>query len=308
MNGTVTSCRDANDTALPVIICGWLLSLFAFITNFLVFLVLTAREKLKKNTYTVLVLNLSIADIVVSSCGILQHILKILEQQSDCLCKAVLFFFSNGIFMSVYFTFVLSLNRFLSAASAPWKDKLFDGNRKYILLFLPCLIVSLVNMTFVFVTEEHITTCSLEQLLGANLRTFSIFMVVLNIPILFSTLLVYILAIYSIHKRFTRVMTHVNSQSNAQTNIPDVRKQRHVTAVWTVGAIIVFILIGTTPYLTVFLVFAMRIEVPSGARVAATAVFYITSALNPVFYTWRLKEFRTEIRAIVCCHFRSVNA
>ena len=293
--------NDNDDFGVAVYIFGMILSFVNFFTNFLILIVFSIRPKLQKNTYNVLVLSLSMADIVVSLSGIVHAATRKLAPQSTYLCRTVTFLFSNGVFMSVYFTFVLSLNRFLSAASATWTQKLYGGKRKYLFLFIPCFCVSFANVAIVLQSEERITFCSVEILFSSNLRIVCAYISGLNIPILFGTIIVYALAIRAINRRFNKVTPQNGVVPDTQTNVPDVRKQRHVTALRTVGILIVIIVIGTAPYLTVFLLIALQTQVNSAIRAISAAGLLITSALNPVFYTWRLKDFRTEIRKIICC-------
>ena len=70
--------------------------------------------------------------------------------------------------MSVYFTFVVSLNRFASAKSTTWLSKLFGGRRKYALVFVPTAIITVVNICFTTAWDENISSCSYQEMLGAN--------------------------------------------------------------------------------------------------------------------------------------------
>ena len=98
-------------------IAGFLLAAFAFTTNFLISFLLSTRKKLHEQTYTFLVMNLSVADLVVSTGVFGQIITDRFFPKSVHLCGTWSVLFSQGLFMRVYFTFVISLNCYVAAVS-----------------------------------------------------------------------------------------------------------------------------------------------------------------------------------------------
>ena len=163
-----------NGTGELFFIVGFLFATFAFTTNLLISIVLSTKRKLREQTYTFLVMTLSLADLLVST-GVLSQIItdKFIPPGLLHLCGIWSLLFSQGLFMSVYFTFVLSLNCYVAAASTTWSDKLFAGSRKYAILFVPSTVIAFVNTGFYLYVgfEGHMTSCSLEEMFGKFLTT-----------------------------------------------------------------------------------------------------------------------------------------
>ena len=302
---------DEDDTTDPgsfksvIYIVAGVFVLLVLVTNVFIITVLAKRRTLRENTYTVLILTLCAADITVSLGG-MTFILSQLFPSID-LCRAMIYLFSLGRFMSVYFTFNISLYRFLSAISIAWQDKLYAGWRKYAMLFIPTTLVGITNLAFT-ITEKHLSTCSPDAMLGSPHTVFSIYIASINSTALISAVFVYILAIHAIRKRFRQVLPQLPPASSNITTAScfsssTTRKKREIAALKTCGVIVTVITIGTAPFLVTFLMMAMEVEVPQAVRYPLAVCFLVNSAANPAIYAWRLPEAKKEILKLLyqCC-------
>ena len=280
----------------------FLLAFFAFTANFLLVLVLIIRANLRKQPHIVLVLTLSVADIVVATGVITHSMLLKFDTKSVYLCGVWLVLFSQGIFMSVYFTFIVSLNRFVSAVSTTWVIKLFGGKRKYALVSVPSAVIAVVNIIFTSHFERDISTCLIMR--GANAITYERYMTMLNIPIFICTLTLYALTLRAIHVRFGRVMPQAPVATLAvQGTGPtatEVRRRRHLTAMKTLGIILALLTTGTIPFLFVFLLKSLQIAVMPMVQPIVGLGMLLNSALNPAVSTCRIKEVRTAVHNMYC--------
>ena len=206
--------------------------------------------------------------------------------------------------MSVYFTFVISLNCYVAAASTTWSGKLFGGRRKYAILFVPSTSVAFINAGFFLYAgfDGYISSCEEQRMFSQIQTIYNTIRAIQTIPILLATFGLYALAIRAINVRFGNAgKSQISAISNAPQNATDTRRKRHMTALKTLGLIFVSIIILTTPYLTVYPFVHTTVEVNQVVRVIILFGVFLNTLINPVIYTWRLKDFRSEISSM-CCH------
>ena len=284
-------------------ISGFLLATFAFTTNVPISVLLTTKKKLREQTHTFLVMSLSVADLIVSTGGLTQIIMDRFFHEPVHLCGIWSLLFSQGLFMRVYFTFVLSLNCYVAATSTTWSDKLFGGKRKYAILFVPSAVEVIINIGFfLFVKcEDHISSCTLYKMFCSFQATNNMIMAMLNIPTLLATFLMYALAMRAINARFGKGgQSQVSTIETTPQTVTDTRRKRHMTALKTLGLISASIMILTAPYLTFHLFVSTNDEVKPIFRVSLSFGVFLNSAIDPVIYTWRLKDIRKEISNMCC--------
>ena len=299
-------------TIVLLLIFGSFVALFAFTINLLLVIVLLIKPSLRQQSYIVLVLCLAVADLVVSS-GAIMHVALALARNNVNLCRIWMLMFSQGIFMSVYFTFIISLNRYMSVVSISLVNKLFDGRRKYALLFIPCAVVAAVNLGVAFglTHAQQISTCNFRAIVGENHLAYEGYLATLNIPIFIATLFLYILSLRAVHVRFGRVAPHVPTSQNVPgpsgPTPTEVRRKRHLAAMKTLGIIFALLTAGTAPFLFVFLINALQVPVMAFMLSVLGIVMLLNSAVNPIVAIWRLTEVRTEIKYTFCRCCPSLN-
>ena len=294
-----------NGTGELFFIVGFLFATFAFTTNLLVSIVLSAKRKLREQTYTFLVMTLSLADLLVSTGVLSQIITDRFVKTFVYLCGIWSLLFSQGLFMSVYFTFVISLNCYVAAASTTWSGKLFGGSRKYAILFVPSTIIAFVNTGFYLYVgvKGHMTSCSLKEMFGTYLATQNMIRGIQTIPVILATFILCALAMRAVHMRYGSAgQSHISTIGTSSQCVADTRRKRHMTALKTLGMIFALSVILTAPYLIFNAFVSTYFEVASSSSFRAILSFgaFLKSAINPVVYTWRLKDFRNEISKMCC--------
>ena len=300
-------------TIVLLLIFGNLVALFAFTINLLLVIVLLIKPSLRQQSYIVLVLCLAVADFVVSSGAITHGVALALAPKNVNLCRIWMLMFSQGICMSVYFTFIISLNRYMSVVSISFVNKLFDGRRKYALLFIPCAVVAAVNLgVAVGLTHaQQISTYNFRAIVGENHLAYEGYLAALNIPIFIATLVLYILSLRAVHVRFGRVAPHVPTSPNVPgpsgPTPTEVRRKRHLAAMKTLGIIFALLTAGTAPFLFMFLINALQVPVMAFVLSVLGIVMLLNSAVNPIVAIWRLTEVRTEIKYTFCRCCPSLN-
>ena len=206
--------------------------------------------------------------------------------------------------MSLHFTYVIALNRYLSIANTAWNNKLNGGRRKYALLYIPSSIVALISLIFSVEWKEEITSCSMHAIFGTSPSAFGIYVTTVYLPVLIGTLVVYALAIRAIHKHFSQVLPVAIIPTNGGPNGADVRRKRQMASLKTVGVIIGLVMILTSPIVFSSVFGMLQLQVDRYFHVMCGIGSLMNSALNPIVYTWRMRDVRKEIRSIFCSCLR----
>ena len=290
-----------------LIVSAFVLVNFALILNISLLLILTFKKQIRKKTYTVLVLHLSVADTTVTVGAIGWVLVQRFSPRSAYLCGIVISLAVFGLFLSIYYTFIISLNRYLSIANTTLNTKLSDGKRKYALLYIPSVAVGLANMIFSVTWKESIAQCSMHTIFGASPSAFGIFVAALYFPVLFCTVVIYVFAIRAIRKHFSQVLplAVIPRTSNGGPSGQNIRQKREMASLKTVGVIIILLMILTSPILFLSVFSMLQFQLDRYFYVTCGLGALMNSAFNPIVYTWRMKEVRQEIHRIFtsCCRF-----
>ena len=301
-NTTDTAIDGGSPYSLWIRISFWIvgaaLLCFAFLSNSLVLIVLALKKNLRQQTYTVLVICLSSGDLVITISAILQ-VLDTLLLKSKIFCRIYALMLGQGIFMSVYCTFIVSLYRYLSATGTPWKEKLFDGGRKYAQLFVPSGIVVAIHISFIAFWDKKDLTCNIEIVFRiGNVSVYSLVATVMNLPVFLCTFVLFALAVRAINKRFGQAL-HPTATGTALI-VSDGRRKKQVAALKTLGIIMMCLIVGTAPFLLVFLFNALNFQIPSAVHSMFGIGVMLNSTINPIIYTWKLQAFRKEMGNLLC--------
>ena len=290
-----------------LIVGAFVLVNFSLISNVSLIIILTFKKQIRKNTYTVLVLHLSVADTTVTVGAIGWILVQRFAPQSANLCGIAISLAIFGIFLSIYFTFIISLNRYLSIANTTLNTKMSDGKRKYALLYIPSAVVGMTNLIFSVTWKNSVAQCSMHTIFGASPSAFGIFVAALYFPLLVCIVVTYVLAIRAIRKHFSQILplAVIPTTSNGGPSGQDIRRKRNIASLKTVGVIIVLLMTLTSPILFSSVLVMLQFPLDRYFHVTCGLGALMNSALNPIVYTWRMTEVRQEIRRIFtsCCHF-----
>ncbi|KAK3085089.1 hypothetical protein FSP39_024070 [Pinctada imbricata] len=279
---------------------------FAFVSNLCIQTLLLTRRALRKQTYTVLVLSLGFGDILISISGILWLVLQKANISFQTpLCGMMLSLFVIGTFLSLYITFLICLNRFLVTVDAPMNKILFSGTRKFWLMIIPSLIDVILIMSLSPLWGKNITQCNVKSVFGGEKITFGVVLMLTNIPLLVSTIVLYIALVRKLMKNFVNVdvqSSEINSGVTMATSTHE-KKQQRMRAVKTLGIILVFLVFCTSPFIFSMVGSLFGIELKQTHRIILTWAQMINAFANPIIYTWRIRTLQYEIRNIFSgCH------
>ena len=124
---------------------------------------------------------------------------------------------------------------------------------------------------------------------------------ILNIPTLLATFILYALAMRAINARFGGTgQPQISAIGTTPNAVTDTRRKRHMTAMKTLGLIFAAIIILTAPFVVFHLIVSTSLEVKVIYGVSLAFGVFLNSAIDPLIYTWRLKDFRNEISTMCC--------
>ncbi|KAK3083864.1 hypothetical protein FSP39_004324 [Pinctada imbricata] len=281
---------------------------FAFVSNLCIQTLLLTRRALRKQTYTVLVLSLGFGDTLISISGILWLVLQKANTSFQTpLCGVMLSMLVIGTFLSLYITFLICLNRFLVTVDAPMNKILFSGKRKFWLMIIPSFIDAILILSLSPLWGKNTTQCNVKSVFGREKITFGVVWMVTNIPLLVSTVVLYIALVRKLMKKFVNIDVQASETNSgvAMTTMTQEKKQQRMRAVKTLGIILVFLVFCTTPFIFSMVGSLFGIELKQTHRIILTWAQMINSFANPIIYTWRIRTLQYEIRNIFSwCHQR----
>ncbi|KAK3101061.1 hypothetical protein FSP39_000670 [Pinctada imbricata] len=261
---------------------------------------LIRSKELRKRRYPTLVLCLGFGDGLVSIGAILWLINQITGSGSSISCGISMCLLTVGVFMSVHVTFIICLNRYLTTLRSHMADKLYGTYRKFLLIFVPSTVITILTMASSLLWEEEVASCSIANVFGDQMPVYSIFLTAIYLPTLFATVVVYVLTTRVVIRQFGRI----DASNNGHFTLPDSSRKRKMTVLKTVGLILACLLFLTTPLVVSFPLMLLNVSINQTVRVCFTWGVTINSAINPIIYTCRIEEIRKDLKKTVLCFYK----
>jgi hypothetical protein len=232
---------DPKPFAFALLVVGIVCALL----NGLILLILLSKKNLRQNPYKFLVLLLSFSDILVGI-GFFIYSLRILIQSwtsSQILCILQITSQINGMYLSLFQTFLISVQRYLVICRTEWSNRLFQNNRKYFVCVLCWMVILVFSVGLISPPEENLrdlhNKCSVTYVYSRHYAVFSAF-INFGIMLLVLTILLYCITIRYVIKvnrqivpeqsvekdgqRTCRLPTgRVTNRQNTATNFPQMR-------------------------------------------------------------------------------------
>lgn len=146
--------------------------------NALVFVIFLMNKKLRQNPYHFLVLLLSFCDLLVGLGFVVFSVRKLGNRltHSRLLCIVQTVLFTNGILLSLFQTFLISLQRYLVICKTSWSNLLFQHNRKYIVCILNWMVISIFTVGLISPPKEDIMgECNIDYVYKENHVVMEVF-------------------------------------------------------------------------------------------------------------------------------------
>lgn len=214
--------------------------------NVLVFSIFLINRKLRQNPYHFLVLLLSFCDLLVGLGFIVYAIRKLDEVliHSKVLCIVQMVLFTNGILLSLFQTFLISLQRYLVICKTSWSNLLFQNSRKYIVCILNWMIIFIFTVGLISPPkddkENNEIVCNVQYVYNRNQIILEVF-VRSSVVFLVMTVVLYCITISHVVKMNKKIVPKNTSASLRQdvplsqqvaSNSSMVQQHRQVRIAW----------------------------------------------------------------------------
>lgn len=214
--------------------------------NVLVFSIFLINRKLRQNPYHFLVLLLSFCDLLVGLGFIVYAIRKLDEVliHSKVLCIVQMVLFANGILLSLFQTFLISLQRYLVICKTSWSNLLFQNSRKYIVCISNWMIIFIFTVGLISPPkddkENNEIVCNVQYVYNINQIILEVF-VRSSVVFLVMTVVLYCITISHVVKMNKKIVPKNTSASLRQdvprsqqvaSNSSMVQQHRQVRIAW----------------------------------------------------------------------------
>ena len=279
------------------------ISVLTTLTNICVLILLLKTRSLHKQAHVVLVLFLCISDINVGLSGVIYgvtFISPVLSTNRD-FCSFHVVIFIIGVGQSLSQSFLICLNRFAATTSNSIVSNMFKRKRKYVFIFSVWIGVQIYVIPTIAIHQETIEYCSVACLLGYNYRIMAIIISSYAVPLLVMIVIVYIVTVLRVYKRFTTVHPNIAKENLSTTTdhvTNEVNEKKVRKTIMTVGILLLFMLIFTAPIVFCLFLESFGIAVHRLVRTTLCILTIFNSLFNPIIYACRLQEFRNAVKLL----------
>lgn len=185
--------EQQNNYSIPLITLSMFVGVLALVFNSCILVLIVRENKIRLNLYHFLVLMLCVSDFVVG----LAFVFAILRQLLPAVRTSKVFAVLNsmlmtlGVSLSLYHTFLISLQRCLVICKEKWNNFVFHENRKYIVYVSGWIVILISNCLFISPPPDSPTGDIISYAYNGHYKAFSIYMRSLTLALLFSTVLLY---------------------------------------------------------------------------------------------------------------------
>lgn len=308
VEGEAVNWTTAASFSVPTASLGLIVSTLNIIVNFSVLIIFLKSKSVRANRHHNLVICLCICDFGIGMSGLLASLRLLIPSWSrvyiPCLLSNI--FIAVGIFMSLLQTFLISFHRFLISIGSPWNDYLLRGKRKYVIYAVSWSLTFILQAFFISPTQkDSYKICSVKTIYNKNLKAFMSGYGVTTMIILLCTILLYVLTLNNVRKRYIKTYAWQIEKSSSEHNsnenrlqITEVGKKKVFESLKTVGIILGLLILLTGPFILVTSLTAFDIE-PSHTTIFIVCVLTsINSVINPFVYSWKIDSLRKEFKLL----------
>jgi hypothetical protein len=174
---------------------------------------------------------------------------------------------------------------------------------------------SVLVWAFAFISPTprgDVDVCDAIRIYRGNLRIFFPIYGVLSMVLLISTILLYIVTLTIVRKRYMKTFAwemkngqseagHSRTQNPSKENnmyMTEIGKQKVFESLKIIGIIVTLLLLLTGPSVMLTFMSVFKLDVSNNYRFVASALTGLNSAFNPFVYSLRIDSFRKELKAV----------
>ncbi|XP_048740100.1 cannabinoid receptor 1-like [Ostrea edulis] len=303
-------------------------------------LVLIVKEKkIRLNLYHFLVLILCVSDVLVGL-GFIFGILRTVHpafQTSKAFAVLNVLLTTTGLYISLYHTFLISLQRFLVICKEKWNTLIFQQNRRYFVCVSGWIAILISNCIFISPHPASPGSDIISYVYNGHYQAYTIYIRFLTTSLLFSTVILYLVTIVYMLKTYRKIsptgdsnalqvietinihtiephpsqkacvfscLPHqvrvrpIRSRGEASNQIGTLTRKKVMSTLYLVGLLITVLLIFTGPLVVTL---SWRDTFPTRLRGILFGLCCINSTLNPIIYVWKLVDIRGIVKSALFC-------
>lgn len=288
-----------------------LVFIVSFSWNLFVIVFIFRRKKMLKEPPNIFFVNLAIADFLATLLCVPFYIITVGAESwtfgnNDCVregfCKAIGFFLSILLLVSVYFLAVVAFDRFIAIVYNWQYERLISVKRSWIAVTICWTLAIIVSSPplygfGVFFFEHRLGACLFRW---SNNREYVLFFVIqLLIPITIIT--VCTLATYCrvrkfLNKQHQRTVRHITRQATVRFEIKHKKRQKKVLWIFTC-LLVVLTLCWAPGILTAMVGFFVGYENIPGPVFVVAFMFVLTNIMvNPIIHAFFRESIRNSLK------------
>lgn len=283
----------------------------SFSWNLFVIIFIFRRKKMLKEPPNIFFVNLAIADFLATLLCVPFYIITVGAESwtfgdNDCVrrgfCKAVAFFLSTLLLVSVYFLAAVAFDRFVAIVYNWQYERLISVKRAWIAVIV-CWIVALIVASppaygfGAFFFENRLGACLFRW--SKNREYVLFFVIQLLIPIIIiivCTLGTYCRVRKFLNKQHQRTIRHITRQATVRFEVKHKKRQKKV--LWIFTTLLVILTLCWAPGMVTAMVgFFVGYEDIPGPVFVVDFMFVLTNIMvNPIVHAFFRKSIRKSIK------------
>lgn len=347
LNSSSSSNKTVEEDELPpftpLLVFIVIIGVLSQILNGGVFILVIRKKTIRRNPYHFLVLMLSVSDYFIGLSNVCIGPGIIFPSLHKCRILVVMqiFLLTNGLYLSLLQTFLISLQRYLVICKENWNTFFFSKNRKYIVCISSWIVVTATNLSLVSPPEREFRFFEerfVAFVYGGLYPAFTFYNRFLTLAFLSSTIILYLITLRYVLKKFSKVeplqespirtqgnpiQIHVVSseklddrsslpspheaalgttQSTYHSQFVRNRRRKVNETMFLVGSLILVLLVLTGP-----LIVAILIDDSSRFLRFSFCICTINSLVNPFIYLRKLGNVRDYFKSTFTCTIFTLN-
>ena len=287
----------------------------SFVWNLFVIIFIFRHKKMLKEPPNIFFVNLAIADFLATLLCVPFYIITVGAESwtfgdNDCIrtdfCRAVGFFLSTLLLVSVYFLAAVAFDRFIAIVYNWQYERLVSVKRAWIAVII-CWILALIVASppsygfGVFFFENRLGACLFRW--SRNREYVLFFVIQLMIPItiiIICTLATYCRVRKFLNRQHQRTIRHITRQATVRLELKHKKRQKKVLWIFTT-LLIVLSLCWAPGILTAMVGFFVGYEDIPGPVFVVSFMFVLTNIMvNPIVHAFFRKSIRKALKKYLC--------
>ncbi|XP_056020616.1 uncharacterized protein LOC130054550 [Ostrea edulis] len=211
--------EQQNHDSIPVILLTFLIGILTLLFNSGVLVLIVKEKKIRLNPYHFVVLMLCVSDFLVglgATLSILRRTIPVF-QMSKVFAIFNTLLMITGLYLSLYHTFLISLQRFFVICKEKWNSYIFCENRKYFVCIGGSIVIFIINCVLISPPMGEfgppVNVNILSFVYNGHYAVYSIYIRFFTLFLLSSTVILYLVTMAYVHRTYRKISPIVDSNA-----------------------------------------------------------------------------------------------